>query len=160
MRVHRGECIRKPSAKLVDGKLVGVPTGGPYSITCTVESRQYEGTATVGPVFVGDLWVLAGQSNMEGVGNLLDMTPPNPKVMLLGSNGKWPGLMGDGNALGARGAAIQGVQPFASGTTYCLGLNDQGDLTLDRDKLIDSPKTGKTPRYSCMALLSSFGTTW
>lgn len=46
------------------------------------------------------------------------------------------GLMGNGNALGARGAAIQGVQPFASETTYCLGLNDQGDLTLDRDKLI------------------------
>jgi hypothetical protein len=46
-----------------------------------------------------------------------------------------PGLMGNGNVLGARGAAIQGVQPFASETTYCLGLNDQGDLTLDLDKL-------------------------
>ena len=33
-------------------------------------------TTTVGPVFVGDLWVLAGQSNMEGVGDLVDVTPP------------------------------------------------------------------------------------
>ena len=39
-----------------------------------------------------------------------------------------PGLMGGANALGARGAAIQGLQPFANETTYCLGLNDQGDL--------------------------------
>jgi type 1 glutamine amidotransferase len=76
--------------KLVDGKLVGVPLGGPYTITC----RAKMGDATisngsVGPVFVGDLWVLAGQSNMEGVGDLVDVTPPNPRVMLLGSDGKW-----------------------------------------------------------------------
>ena len=76
--------------KLVDGKLVGVPVGGPYTITC----RAKVGNATiangsVGPVFVGDLWVLAGQSNMEGVGDLVDVTPPNPRVMLLGSDGKW-----------------------------------------------------------------------
>jgi hypothetical protein len=51
-----------------------------------------------------------------------------------------PALMGNGNALGARGAAIQGVQPFASETTYCLGLNDRGDLTLDRDKLREFAK--------------------
>jgi sialate O-acetylesterase len=75
--------------KFVDGKLTGVPTGGPYSIVCTIENGKTRGTVTVGPVFVGDLWVLAGQSNMEGVGNLIDVTPPDPKVMLLGSSGKW-----------------------------------------------------------------------
>jgi hypothetical protein len=41
----------------------------------------------------------------------------------------------NGNAMGARGAAIQGLQPFASETTYCLNLNSQGDLTLDIEKL-------------------------
>jgi hypothetical protein len=46
-----------------------------------------------------------------------------------------PDFMGEGNALGARGAAIQGLHPFASETTYCLNLNGQGDLTLDRDRL-------------------------
>lgn len=45
-----------------------------------------------------------------------------------------PGFMG-GNALGARGAAIQGLHPFANETTCCLSLNDQGDLALDQDKL-------------------------
>lgn len=40
-----------------------------------------------------------------------------------------------GQALGARGAAIQGLQPFASEATYCLELNDQGELTLNQGRL-------------------------
>jgi len=43
-------------------------------------------------------------------------------------------LMGEA-ALGARGAAIQGLQPFASVVTYCLTLNDQGNLALNRGRL-------------------------
>jgi hypothetical protein len=46
-----------------------------------------------------------------------------------------PGQMGDGNEMGARAAAIQGLQPFASEVNYCLGLNNQGELVLDRKKL-------------------------
>jgi type 1 glutamine amidotransferase len=75
--------------KLVDGKLVGVPVGGPYTITCRAKVGNTIAANAVGPVFVGDLWVLAGQSNMEGVGDLVDVTPPNSRVMLLGSDGKW-----------------------------------------------------------------------
>ena len=37
--------------------------------------------------------------------------------------------------LGARGAAIQGLQPFASETTHCLSPSAQGDLILDRARL-------------------------
>jgi sialate O-acetylesterase len=40
-------------------------------------------------VFVGDLWVLAGQSNMQGVGDLVDVTPPHPRVMMLGMDTRW-----------------------------------------------------------------------
>lgn len=40
-----------------------------------------------------------------------------------------------GGELGARGAAIQGLQPFASESTYCLSQNEQGDLILDLDRL-------------------------
>jgi sialate O-acetylesterase len=75
--------------KLVDGKLTGVPVGGPYMINCRVKHESSIATASVGPVFVGDLWVLAGQSNMEGVGDLIDVTPPNTRVMILGMDGKW-----------------------------------------------------------------------
>ena len=75
--------------KFVEGKLIGVPVGGPYSIQCRVEVDRRVVNATVSPVFVGDLWVLAGQSNMEGVGDLVDVTPPHARVMLLGMDGKW-----------------------------------------------------------------------
>ena len=75
--------------KFVDGKLVGVPTGGPYTINVTVKKDNITSQVSVGPVFVGDLWVLAGQSNMEGVGDLIDVTPPHPQVMCLGMDGKW-----------------------------------------------------------------------
>jgi sialate O-acetylesterase len=75
--------------KLVDAKLVGVPVGGPYTISCQLEVGRAFVTTTVGPVFVGDLWVLAGQSNMQGVGDLIDVTPPHPQVMMLGMDGKW-----------------------------------------------------------------------
>jgi sialate O-acetylesterase len=77
--------------KLADGKLTGVPTGGPYQVRCGVKESEN------GPVrqamsnsfFVGDLWVLAGQSNMEGVGDLVDVAQPHPNVMALGMDGKW-----------------------------------------------------------------------
>jgi sialate O-acetylesterase len=93
-----------PGTKVTDGKLVGVPTGGPYRISCRVDLGKHKRTeaqakaglrlppvtpATVYPVFVGDLWVLAGQSNMQGVGDLIDVTPPHGKVALLGMDGKW-----------------------------------------------------------------------
>jgi hypothetical protein len=46
-----------------------------------------------------------------------------------------PGFLGGNSDLGARGAAIQGLQPFASQTTHCLSPSEQGDLNLDRDRL-------------------------
>ncbi len=46
-----------------------------------------------------------------------------------------PSAVRSGAELGARGAAIQGLQPFASETTYCLEPDGQGDLQLDRDGL-------------------------
>jgi sialate O-acetylesterase len=70
-------------------KLSGVPVGGPYRIVCQVKVGDSIETAVINSVFVGDLWVLAGQSNMEGVGDLVDVTPPNPRVMLLGMDGRW-----------------------------------------------------------------------
>lgn len=72
-------------AEFGDGVLRGIPTGGPYLINI----RADEDSVEVDPIYVGDVWILAGQSNMEGVADLIDVTPPNPKVMLLGMDGKW-----------------------------------------------------------------------
>ena len=75
--------------RFVDGKLSGVPTGGPYFVSATVKVDGSERHVQAGPVFVGDLWVLAGQSNMQGYGDLVDVTPPDPKVMALENDGTW-----------------------------------------------------------------------
>jgi hypothetical protein len=47
------------------------------------------------------------------------------------------GTTGDKRELGARGAAIQGLQPFASQVTHCLRLDAGGGLELDRDCILD-----------------------
>lgn len=80
-----------------DGKLRNVPTGGPYQVNVVLKSDKTAGafaggatmTMSIAPVFVGDLWILAGQSNMEGVGDLIDVTPPSERVQILGMNGAW-----------------------------------------------------------------------
>ena len=60
-----------------DGLAYGLPVGGPYEI---------EGARDI---LVGDLWVLAGQSNMEGVGDLIDVETPSPYVRSFQSREEW-----------------------------------------------------------------------
>lgn len=77
------------AVRFAAGKFAGVPTGGPYRVHCTVKTGGVETSVSVGPVFVGDLWVLAGQSNMQGMGDLVEVTSPHPKVMALEISGRW-----------------------------------------------------------------------
>jgi sialate O-acetylesterase len=77
------------SIPLAGGKFAGVPTGGPYRLRATVKVGDAARMEVVAPLFVGDLWVLAGQSNMQGIGDLIDVTPPHPKVMALEMTGRW-----------------------------------------------------------------------
>jgi hypothetical protein len=51
-----------------------------------------------------------------------------------------PGSVAQGPEMGARGAAIQGLMPFASEVTYCLRADSTGDLVLERDKLLEFAK--------------------
>jgi Carbohydrate esterase, sialic acid-specific acetylesterase len=73
---------------IVDGKLVGLSPGS-YTIQGQLKKNNIVSAFVVGPVLVGDLWVLAGQSNMEGYADLIDVTPPNPLVSALGMDGQW-----------------------------------------------------------------------
>lgn len=73
------------------GTLADVRVGGPYRIEWMIQSvdGRVESLTAVEPVFVGDVWMLAGQSNMQGVGNLDAAEPPHPKVMLFAMNREW-----------------------------------------------------------------------
>lgn len=62
-----------------------IPSGGPY----TVELRSGKETLAVEEVFVGDVWFLAGQSNMQGVGNLNEALKPHPLVRAFYMRDEW-----------------------------------------------------------------------
>jgi sialate O-acetylesterase len=65
----------------------GVPAGGPYRLEFRVAGSQ--DVVSIANILVGDLWVLAGQSNMEGVGNLEDLPLPSAMVNSLDMTDTW-----------------------------------------------------------------------
>lgn len=65
--------------------LAGVPSGGPYRL----ELRVGREACIIAAFWVGDVWLLGGQSNMEGWGLLAQACPPRPGVRLLGMDGVW-----------------------------------------------------------------------
>lgn len=69
------------------GVIEGVPTGGPYRIEVRVGGSRE--VAAAENVLVGDLWILAGQSNMEGVGNLERLPESNPMVNSFDQSDRW-----------------------------------------------------------------------
>ncbi|MEI7534280.1 MAG: sialate O-acetylesterase [Verrucomicrobiae bacterium] len=66
-------------------QLNGLPVGGPYRIEfcCGVESVVVDG------VRVGDVWLLAGQSNMQGIGDLATALRRAPGVFSATMSGRW-----------------------------------------------------------------------
>lgn len=67
-----------------------VPTGGPYSVDLRVGKEQVDACGVVVTnIVVGDIWILAGQSNMQGRGRMVNVEPPSPLVRTYGMNEKW-----------------------------------------------------------------------
>jgi len=69
------------------GELKRVPVGGPYRLEIRIEGVAQ--IYSVNHILVGDLWILAGQSNMEGHGDLVDVQPPMPQVHSFDMADKW-----------------------------------------------------------------------
>lgn len=65
--------------------LAGLPPGGPYRVTLACGGQRVE----VPDVFVGDLWLLAGQSNMEGCARLPGAAAPHPLVRCFTMGRRW-----------------------------------------------------------------------
>lgn len=69
------------------GELKDVPQGGPYSVEVRVAGST--SVDAVKDFFVGDLWILAGQSNMEGVGDLVDVEASDPRIRSFDQSDRW-----------------------------------------------------------------------
>ena len=73
------------------GCLKGVPAGGPYDIELRIDDAGGKtlDSLTVSDVLVGDVWILGGQSNMQGVGLLKDAPKPHPLVRAFYMDDQW-----------------------------------------------------------------------
>lgn len=68
------------------GCLKGVPVGGPYD----VELKAGDDTLTIRDLLVGDVWLLGGQSNMQGCGLFpKPRLPADPQVRAFYMNDRW-----------------------------------------------------------------------
>ncbi|SDW05899.1 sialate O-acetylesterase [Paenibacillus sp. CF384] len=80
---------------LFSGALTNVPVGEHVveirivTVTDEADAEQEQARSYVTPVFVGDLWILAGQSNMDGVGKLGDIQHPETGISCFYMGDRW-----------------------------------------------------------------------
>lgn len=83
--------VGKSRGGRLTGRLVGVPAGGPYRIDLAIVDKT--GAAidklTVKDVCVGDVWIAAGQSNMQGCGKGEYKDKPHPLVRAFYMDDHW-----------------------------------------------------------------------
>lgn len=65
--------------------LTGIPAGGPYRLVL----RCAKARATVKAFYSGDVWLMAGQSNMEGVGDMTGPAKPHPSIRVFSMRREW-----------------------------------------------------------------------
>jgi sialate O-acetylesterase len=77
--------VGKVAQGKVAARVKGVPVGGPYRLEVQVGATK----AAVPDLLVGDLFLLAGQSNMDGCGKLVDAEPPSRRVRCFYYDDRW-----------------------------------------------------------------------
>lgn len=66
-------------------RLAHIPAGGPYRL----ELRCNKAAARIREFFAGDVWLLAGQSNMQGIGNMSGALSPDPLIRSFSMRREW-----------------------------------------------------------------------
>lgn len=66
-------------------KLWGIPVGGPYKLSISGGTQ----TTSIKSLFVGDVWLMAGQSNMQGVGNMDGAARPDKLIRVFTMGRSW-----------------------------------------------------------------------
>jgi sialate O-acetylesterase len=87
----RGVLVGRARGGAFKVRLSGLPTGGPYAIELQVTDptgRRLDACA-VPDVLVGDVWIAAGQSNMQGCGHLNQPLKPVPAVRAFYMDDHW-----------------------------------------------------------------------
>ena len=64
-----------------------LPCGGPYTLTFTLDNLRLR--KKLSNIYVGDLWVMAGQSNMQGIGLMSDALKPHKNVHMFSMRDEW-----------------------------------------------------------------------
>jgi len=77
--------VGKAANGLFTATLKGTPTGGPYRLELQVGKEKLR----INSFYVGDVWLLAGQSNMEGIGNMTDPAKPHPLIRAFSMRREW-----------------------------------------------------------------------
>lgn len=81
----RSRAVGHAAGRKFTARLTDIPVGGPYDITLAAGNES----VTVRRVWVGDVWLLAGQSNMQGCGNLKSAPRPHPLVHAMYMDDHW-----------------------------------------------------------------------
>ncbi|MEI6971357.1 MAG: sialate O-acetylesterase [bacterium] len=86
-----GVALGRVRAGKFSAVLRGLPAGGPYTIALAVmdDGGAVRDRTTVRDVLVGDVWILAGQSNMQGVGDKFNGIKKHPEVRAFFMDDHW-----------------------------------------------------------------------
>ena len=79
------------TAASFEANVNNIPAGGPYSLEIRVVSQENKiiDKTTIKEFYVGDVWFLGGQSNMQGIGNLSSAPKPHPMVRAFYMRDEW-----------------------------------------------------------------------
>lgn len=87
---HNWKMAGKSEAKSFEAVLANLRTGGPYQVELRVSNnRRILEQMRIENIFVGDVWILAGQSNMEGVGNLVHAPKAHDMIRAFYMRDEW-----------------------------------------------------------------------
>ena len=82
-----GACVGRADGAAFRGEIAGLPIGGPYEIDIEVAGSGF--SLEFADILVGDVWIMAGQSNMEGVGAMTQALAPDPMVHAFYMDDRW-----------------------------------------------------------------------
>ncbi len=100
----------------IKGVIAGLPAGGPYTITLQIAGSGEK--AVFKNVLVGDLWLLAGQSNMADSGALPSLTRPHPMVHAYYMTDSWGIAQDPLHDTGRAVAPVHGGNPACQPKTF------------------------------------------